>query len=311
MSGEEKLSKIFYVQDLRMVCPTCNTTRETSTYDTFVYHHMSPDWTGSVTMPPSQARYFENQLQNNPNSLDTAIMHCGTYSLTMDKPGVPKKKYKLGQPLRTLNLNLDEALTKYKRLYTNNLYENIHDKICPLPLGITRKEIADFKHLRITKKEHLCYANFSITHNYRGNVIRWASTQEYINCHFTKRFPEWDEQLDQKFFADSLLPFDEFLSTLASHKFCIVPNGVGIDTDRLWECIFMNVVPIAQNNYGNRIFSKIWPMLLVERYETVNLQKMMLDFENTHGEITYDTDLLLLENLPFLLDRISFECKRA
>jgi hypothetical protein len=52
-------------------------------------------------------------------------------------------------------------------------------------------------------------------------------------------------------------------------------------------------------------------MLLVEKYETNNLQKMMLDFENIHGEIVYDTDLLLLENLPFLLDRISFECERV
>ena len=99
---------------------------------------------------------------------------------------------------------------------------------------------------------------------------------------------------------------------LATHKFCICPEGNGVDTYRIWECILTNTVPIAQNNYGNRIFAKIWPMILVNRYEMSDIPQLMEDFENTHGSnMTYDYDLLLYKNFPQLLERIKDECKRA
>ena len=74
----------------------------------------------------------------------------------------------------------------------------------------------------------------------------------------------------------------------------------------------MNVVPIVQNNYGNRIFSKIWPMILVDRYEVVDLPKLMADFEEQYGkDIQYNHDLLLRKNLPELLNRIECECRKV
>ena len=319
MTGEEKLSsELFYVQDLQHSCPTCEAklpdrhvrgrwteTRNgknyhISTYDDFSFHWLVPP----TSQPHLHFKEFEDQLTSDSSS--TTVLHAGCYTLdNQDK----NQKYKIGSPLLNLCLKIDKVVSDRDRIFVNNLYENIHDKVYPLPLGITRKEIVDFKHLRKNNKEHFCYANFSITHNYRGNIIRWASGQENINCHFTKRFPDLDKQLDDEVFADDLLPFDEFLSTLASHKFCIVPNGVGIDTDRLWECIFMNVVPIVQNNYGNRIFSKIWPMILVDMYEFCDMQRLTTEFEERHGKnIQYNHDLLLRKNLPELMDRIEHEC---
>ena len=310
MTGEEKLNnKLFYVQDLQTECPLCHATQKVSTHDTFVFHWIVPTHFEGNFILPKEIRQFENQL-NDSSNCDTAVIHTGVYSLTTNRHTSQKKKHKIGQPLRTLSLDIDTILTKYRRLYTSNLYDKIHDKIYPLPLGVCRNEIANFTSLRESDKEHFCYANFSITHNYRGNIIRWASGQENINCHFTKRFPNLDEQLDDEVFADDLLPFDEFLSTLASHKFCIVPNGVGIDTDRLWECIFLNVVPIVQNNYGNRIFSKIWPMILVDIYEFSDIPRLAAEFETQHGKnIQYNHDLLLRKNLPELMDRIEHECR--
>ena len=128
MSGEQKSSnKIFHVQDLQIACPTCHTAQETSIHDAFVYQQLDTKALAAETyeqymrMPmclqisQTQSRNFEDQLKNNPSSRDTAIIHCGTYSLAMNGPGVPKKKkYKIGQPIRTLNLSLGEALTRYR-----------------------------------------------------------------------------------------------------------------------------------------------------------------------------------------------------
>lgn len=310
MSGEEKLSsELFYVQGLRRVCPTCERGEDISAHEGFTFYWGMFPSTGVRIVSMDDVKKLENNLRDNEGNHDTIILHLGTRGLMPS----PKPKHRVGHPMMVLDMmDVEKAVSGCQRLFTNNLYENIHDKVYPLPLGIYRKEIADFKHLRKNNKEHFCYANFSITHNYRGNVIRWANTREYINCHFAKRFSEWDQQLDEKVFADAPLPFDKFLSTLASHKFCIVPNGVGIDTDRLWECIFMNVVPIVQNNYGNRIFSKIWPMILVDVYEFSDIPRLAAEFETQHGKnIQYNHDLLLRRNLPELLDRIEYECRKA
>ena len=99
----------------------------------------------------------------------------------------------------------------------------------------------------------------------------------------------------------------DFLETLASYQFALAPTGNGMDTFRTWDCIMCNTVPIVQDKWMNRVFSRIWPMILVPRYEFVDLPKLMNDFFDKHGEIQYDQSLLLEENFETLLDRIQYE----
>tara|TARA_Y100000593_G_scaffold91017_1_gene178771 strand:- start:456 stop:1397 length:942 start_codon:yes stop_codon:yes gene_type:complete len=298
--------ELFYVQDLRRTCPTCATKHAVSVYDDFTFHWLVP----STSMLACHIKQFQDQLADDSSS--TIGVHAGCYSLESREYDESKSKYKIGSPMLKLPLDIDKFVSKHNRIFVNNLYENIHDRILPLPLGLFRKEIADFTHLRENRKEHFCYANFSMTINYRVNVALWAANNPHIDCRFAKRFPALEEGLDENFLSDEVLPFGEFLSLLSSYRFCIAPNGVGIDTDRLWECIYMNVVPVVQNNYGNRIFSKIWPMILVDRYEFADIPKLTDQFEQQYGEnIQYNHDLLLRKNLPELLDRIEYECGKV
>jgi len=300
--------ELFYVQDLQKSCPIVTPSIQLSVYDDFSFHWLVPP----TPMMICHVEQFEDQLKNDSSNCDTIIVHTGCYSLDSRRHSGSKPKHKIGRPTVILNLDFDPIMAKCKRLYANNLYENIHDRIYPLPLGVFRKEIAELAYLRENKKEHFCYANFSMTINYRVNVALWATSNPHIDCRFSKRFPVLEEDLDENFLFDELLPFDEFIQTLASYKFCIAPNGVGIDTDRMWECIFLNTVPVVQNNYANRIFSRIWPMILVNRYEMTDLPKLITEFEERCGKnIQYNHDLLLRKNLPELLDRIEHECRKV
>jgi hypothetical protein len=38
---------------------------------------------------------------------------------------------------------------------------------------------------------------------------------------------------------------NENLLRLAEYEFCICPEGNGVDTHRLWECLYLEVVPIV------------------------------------------------------------------
>jgi len=43
-------------------------------------------------------------------------------------------------------------------------------------------------------------------------------------------------------------PKRDYFIELAKHKSCICPRGNGIDTHRLWESIYLNVIPIVVKN---------------------------------------------------------------
>ena len=245
---------------------------------------------------------------------DTIITHAGDWGL------VQHKKYGCilsGRECAFFTVDTESILNKFNNWFTPNLHKKIHDNIYPLPIGIKRSDWMGHDRpsidiLRSVPKDKPCYANFSITSTYRIKVAEWAAEQNYIDCLFPMVHEGQDAELKMSMLTEKKLTMGDFMRELATHKFCICPEGNGIDSYRMWECILTNTVPIAQNNYGNRIFAKIWPMILVNRYEMSDIPQLMEDFENTHGSsITYDYDLLLYKNFPQLLERIKDECKRS
>jgi hypothetical protein len=41
------------------------------------------------------------------------------------------------------------------------------------------------------------------------------------------------------------MAFEEYIPFLARHRYCITPDGNGLDTHRFWECVYLGVVPIV------------------------------------------------------------------
>ena len=158
----------------------------------------------------------------------------------------------------------------------------------------------------------MCYANFAITSKYRIILAEWAWEQKFIDCAFFMQHKGQDEQLRMSILqeGDSRLSMEDFTKALASYSFCLCPVGNGLDTYRTWECIICNTVPIVQRSWMNLVFSKIWPMILVDRYELDNLEDKIKQFQDKYGSIKYDHSLLLEGNFNKLLDRIQHESDR-
>ena len=91
--------------------------------------------------------------------------------------------------------------------------------------------------LDIFKNNEICnnikskkiYFNFKINTNYEKRIICYNS--------FKNKIP----------FMDFLEPYDNLLR-LHDYEFCICPEGNGVDTHRLWECLYLKVVPIVINS---------------------------------------------------------------
>ena len=194
--------------------------------------------------------------------------------------------------------NLDSVLDRFDNWFCPHLEEDVHEKIYPIPINVFipdwQKLVSkNIEELREIKKDNLCYANFSMTSPYRTTLAKWIPTQDYIDYLFPKRFDKIDAGVE----AD---------------KFAIAPVGNGVDTHRLWECILTNTVPIVQDAFCNRVFSKIWPMIIVGRYEFSDIKQKMSEFSKKHGDyIEYDYSLLLKKNFDKLLERLKRESNRV
>jgi hypothetical protein len=60
--------------------------------------------------------------------------------------------------------------------------------------------------------------------------------------------------------------FIDYLRGLATYDFCIAPRGVGIDTHRFWEALYMGCIPVITRTEYLECFNGL-PMLLIENWE--------------------------------------------
>ena len=68
--------------------------------------------------------------------------------------------------------------------------------------------------------------------------------------------------------------YKDYLEELSQHKYCLCPNGNGIDTHRLWESLYLGVSPIVTKsinimnlNLKSAIILDTWDDLKNENFE--------------------------------------------
>lgn len=71
--------------------------------------------------------------------------------------------------------------------------------------------------------------------------------------------------------------FDHYLEMVNSHLFVISPQGNGIDTHRLWECLYLGTIPIEKRNRNNRFYNDL-PISFVDDWAEVTMDFMKKEF---------------------------------
>jgi hypothetical protein len=117
-----------------------------------------------------------------------------------------------------------------------------HPKLVPLPIGIAN---AMWKH-----------GNLDVLHRAIARAPH-IECSELVFLHFNPatypaRHPIWDA-LRANFPHIPAAPaaakgYKHYLADLARHRFCVAPRGNGVDTHRVWECLYLGVVPIVERS---------------------------------------------------------------
>lgn len=133
-----------------------------------------------------------------------------------------------------------------------------HSDLIPIPLGLANK------YCKITLKENdlnpfekknkLLYINHRIETNlyHRSWIYNWFETNNW--CTVDK--PN--------------LSLEEFSKQISQHQFMLCPRGNGIDTHRLWECLYSNVIPIVENNIHYEQVLQNIPAIIVDSFKEVD-----------------------------------------
>jgi hypothetical protein len=146
-----------------------------------------------------------------------------------------------------------------------------HPKLTPIPIGIANQM---WEHGNIENWRNIIPKN-----NSEKNELYFYFS---LNTNFEKRV-ECKNILEQKGINfGNPKAFREYLEDLAHvYKYAICPEGNGIDSHRIWECLYMSVIPICIRSIHTEYFASRFPIVLVDTWNDLDIDKIpspVIDF---------------------------------
>ncbi len=72
--------------------------------------------------------------------------------------------------------------------------------------------------------------------------------------------------------------FKKYIDNVYNHKFVLCPNGHGIDSHRLWECLYLKTIPVVTRSI-NTMFYQDLPICFVDNWEEIDKNFLENNFE--------------------------------
>lgn len=149
-----------------------------------------------------------------------------------------------------------------------------HPKLLFLPIGIANSQwehgnlmlFNDIHFIQSIQKINKVYFNFNINTNVNKRKICYDTLKNKL---------EWLENIS---------PIDN-LKRLSTYEFCICPEGNGVDTHRLWECLYLKVVPVVIESEFTKILQvNEIPIFILDKWDNFDITKLNYNNFNFNNE---------------------------
>jgi hypothetical protein len=70
----------------------------------------------------------------------------------------------------------------------------------------------------------------------------------------------------------------DYLESVYNHPFVICPEGNGMDTHRVWECLYLRTIPIEKRNINNQFYTDL-PICFVDDWEEITEEFLFKEFK--------------------------------
>ncbi len=142
-----------------------------------------------------------------------------------------------------------------------------HPKLITLPIGIENRQ----------------WFNHQILHNVRKRTDIKKTEDVYFFFSFEthpSRHEQY-EQLKNKLKWNTKRSKEDYFIELKRHKYAICPRGNGLDTHRLWECFYLDVIPIMISKDFVNVSNL--PILVFHSWNDFNKYRLTNLFGNIHN----------------------------
>jgi len=155
-----------------------------------------------------------------------------------------------------------------------------HEKLQLLPIGIANSmwPHGNMETLRnvmanLGEKSRDIYFYFSLRTNW---TERLACKEEIEKAGLVFERPQQD--------------FEAYLKHLATFKYAVCPPGNGIDSHRIWECLYLGVIPIVKRSvFAEKLKEKFPCVIILNAWTDFNLETLMNTYQHP-GPMLYDTN---------------------
>jgi hypothetical protein len=138
-----------------------------------------------------------------------------------------------------------------------------HPKLKPIPIGIQNSQwnprgLEQICSLQAIQKTRDVYFNFELKTNWNERIKCYKALKE-------KKVP----------FLPKINPNDN-LRRLAEYKFCVCPEGNGVDTHRFWEALYLKVIPIVLDSELIRAFQRDTriPVVVLKSWSELDITRL-------------------------------------
>ena len=97
-----------------------------------------------------------------------------------------------------------------------------------------------------------------------------------LNTHSSRR--ECFDKLKNKLEWNKSLSKEDYFIELKKHKYAICPRGNGLDTHRIWECLYLDVIPIMLIKDCINIDNL--PIIYLNDWNELDITKLTYSFQN-------------------------------
>lgn len=165
-----------------------------------------------------------------------------------------------------------------------------HEKLQLIPIGFANQM---WKHGNLSLFEDATFLSL-LEHNLKSKKIYF---QFNIQTNFTQRKICYDQLIHKLDWVECIEPLDN-LKRLREYQFCICPEGNGYDTHRLWEALYLKVVPIVLKNPFTTILQYHLPMVVLDKWEDLDVSAL------DYNQYSFDGISNTVSNFNKLKDKI-------
>ena len=231
------------------------------------------------------------------NYNNSRLVYVNSSLLNTSKPKLIQSKLydkllKLKNPFTLILHNSDdefgEKQLKYldipncKKIFTQNMNVK-HTSVKPLPIGIANScwEWGDSKIMDEVIKEgypdlnpYFIYAYFT-----KGDGVRYDRRKD---C--------YDILSENGIIMQESTDYKSYLQELKKHKFCLSPEGNGIDCYRTWEALYMRTIPICKRSVMVEEFAKTFPIYIVDDWKDFDIDDVWNSYDSFNWDNWYKLD---------------------